>query len=265
MLYSVPAPASKMARPSAGLVSRWDHVNGYRIHARISETNAAKGRPPIVLVHGLSMSSRYMVPIARQLAANYNVYAPDLPGFGKSARPAYALGIAELADALAAWMDATGLKRAALLGNSFGCQLIVELALRHPQRVMRAILVAPTADPQARTALQQSARTLLDMLREPLSLIPIALRDYVLAGPRRTWQTLQYILHDAIEEKLPHVSVPTLVVHGERDIIVPRRWAEEATRLLPLGRLAMIPKAAHAVNYSHPAELARVTRAFLNE
>ena len=59
--------------------------------------------------------------------------------------------------------------------------------------------------------------------------------------------------------------MPTLVVRGSRDQIVPQRWAEEAARLLPMGRLVVIPGAAHTANYSAPMELAHVTRAFLSE
>jgi pimeloyl-ACP methyl ester carboxylesterase len=57
--------------------------------------------------------------------------------------------------------------------------------------------------------------------------------------------------------------VPALVVHGSRDRISPRYWAEEVARLLPDGRLAILPGAAHAANYSAPAEFARAVRAFL--
>jgi pimeloyl-ACP methyl ester carboxylesterase len=66
----------------------------------------------------------------RRLAPAFRVWAPDLPGFGDSDRPRRALDLAELADALAGWMDAVDLPRAALLGNSLGCQVIGHLANR---------------------------------------------------------------------------------------------------------------------------------------
>ena len=70
-------------------------------------------------------------------------------------------------------------------------------------------------------------------------------------------------MKDPIEEKLARVRVPALVVHGSRDRISPRGWAEEVARLLPGGRLVVLPHAAHAANYSAPAELARAIRPFL--
>jgi 2-hydroxy-6-oxonona-2,4-dienedioate hydrolase len=59
--------------------------------------------------------------------------------------------------------------------------------------------------------------------------------------------------------------VPALVVRGTFDTIVPQRWAVEATRLLPQGRLIVIPRAAHDVNYNHPVQLAQAIRTLLGE
>ncbi len=90
--------------------------------------------PPIVLVHGIAVSSRYMVPVAEELAPFASVHAPDLPGFGRSAKPRRTLTVPELARALLAWLDAAGLERPLLLGNSLGCQVVVDLAAREARR-----------------------------------------------------------------------------------------------------------------------------------
>ena len=96
-----------------------------------------------------------MLPIAEHLARDFRVYAPDLPGFGLSDKPDHVLTLRELADALAAWMDAVGLSRAAFVGNSLGNEIMVELALRHLGKVERLVLQGPTPDPGARNAPQQ--------------------------------------------------------------------------------------------------------------
>ncbi len=129
-------------------------VNGRRMHARVSDGQTA-GSIPVVLVHGLVVSGRYMVPLLDELARSHAVYAPDLPGFGRSEGPAHAPDVEGLADALAAWMRAVGLSGAALVGNSMGCQVTVELALRHPELVERVVLQGPTMDPRARSAHRQ--------------------------------------------------------------------------------------------------------------
>src|SRR5829696_3028602 len=102
-------------------------------------------------------------------------------------------------------MREIGLERAALVGNSFGYQIIADLAVRHPEWVERAVLQGPTMDPRARTIQRQVRRFLLDAPQEPLSLLPIELLDYLSAGTGRAWRTLRYALEDKIEEKLPHM------------------------------------------------------------
>jgi 2-hydroxy-6-oxonona-2,4-dienedioate hydrolase len=243
--------------------SHWATANGWRIHAQVATDMPPGTGLPVVLIHGLSVSSRYLLPTAARLAADRRVYVPDLPGFGGSKQPPKALTIHDLADTLAAWMRAMHLQQAALLGHSFGCQILAELAPRHAACLAQAIFVAPTVEPQARTALRQMARLLLDACREPPALLPLVLHDYRRAGVGRTVRTFQYALQDAIERKLPQVRVPSLVVRGARDPVVSQGWAEAATRLLPRGRLVVIPGVAHAVPYSAPVELGRVIEAFL--
>ncbi len=245
--------------------SRWTTVGGLRVHARVSTDSAPAGAPAVVLVHGIGVASRYFVPTAERLAPRCRVHAPDLPGFGDSEGPPSALTIPELADSLAAWMGAEGLDRATLLGNSVGCQVVADLAVRYPERVERVVLVGPTFDPMGRTARQQIRRWLRNNRHERPAQLPISIGDYRKAGLGRVWNTFRYALEDRIEEKLPRVRVPALVVRGGEDPIVPQRWAEEVARLLPEGRLLVIPGAAHTVNYNSPARLADAVLAFLHD
>jgi 2-hydroxy-6-oxonona-2,4-dienedioate hydrolase len=251
-------------RSTGRLSSEWIRAEGLLMHARVSVDPTPSSSLPLVLVHGIGVASRFMVPVAELLAPYHRVYAPDLPGFGKSEKPAHALSLVELTDVLAWWMREIGLESAAFLGNSFGCQIVADLALRYPELVERVVLQGPTMDPRARTARQQLIRWLRNSRQEPLSHGLISAREYPRCGFRRLIKTFRYALEDRIEEKLPHVRVPALVVRGSRDPIVPQRWAEEATRLLPMGRLAVIPGAPHTVVYDAPLDLARVVRPFLS-
>jgi pimeloyl-ACP methyl ester carboxylesterase len=253
---------NRLPRVQEPLAARFLTVNGLQLYLRSGGEDLV-GRTPLLLIHGLSVSGRYMVPTARRLAVHFPVFVPDLPGFGRSAKPDRVFSIDEMADFVADLVEALGFERVALLGNSFGCEIIATLAVRRPERLARAILVAPTADPQGRRALYMLARGAQTLFREPRSLWPILVRDYLRAGPRRTFRTFFYILQDPIEERLPRIRVPTLVVSGAHDPIVPRRWAAEATRLLPHGRLAVIEEGAHAVNYDAPDQLASLVCDFL--
>ena len=93
----------------------------------------------------------------------------------------------------------------------------------------------------------------------------ILVKDYAACGVYRLGRTFHDILVDRIEDKLPNIPVPALVVRGTLDPQVSQSWAEEVTRLLPRGRLALVPGGSHTLNYSFPSELAAVVLAFLAE
>lgn len=221
-------------------------------------------RPPVVLVHGFGMSSRYMLPLAEELASDFMVFVPDLPGFGRSDKPRRVLDIAELADALAAWMAKLDLPRAVMIGNSFGCQVLVEFAVRHGEGVECLVLQGPTADPGARTVRQLLWLQLRNSRHDATSrMIRIALGDFLTAGPRRLLGTLRHLVGHRMEDRLPRVEAPTLVLRGTRDPLVPRAWAKEAADLLPHGRLVELRGSAHIANFHAPRQIARVVRTFV--
>lgn len=250
---------------AAELRSAWRHVGGLRLHARVADGPASGQAPlPIVLVHGLSVSSRYLTPTARHLAPGRAVFAPDLPGFGESEKPRRALDIPGLADALLGWMAAVGLGRAVMLGNSLGCQIIADVGARRPTPLAAAVLVGPTPDPRARSVLGHAWRLARDLRHESLDSLLTQGGDYLRAGPRRTLATLRHALADPVERKLPLVSAPALVVRGGRDPIASQAWCEEVAAALPRGQLLVVPGAPHAVNHVRPAELARATLEFLS-
>jgi pimeloyl-ACP methyl ester carboxylesterase len=229
----------------------------------VSETSPEL--PLLVLVHGLGLSHRYMMPVARQLAADYRVYVPDQPGFGGSGHPEQVLDMRGLADALAAWMHSVGLARAAFLGNSQGCQVIAQLAVRHPSLVNRVVLQGPTTPPRERSWFWQFIRWRQNGKFNPRSLDPITWNEYKMAGYLRVLRTFQHSLNDHIEDQLPRIEAPTLIVRGECDPICRAEWARHLAGLLPKGRFAEIPRVAHTLVYTAPLELANVTRSFLSE
>ena len=251
-----------MKEPKGQLQSLWTRIEGLRIYSRMSE-DPVPGRLPVVLIHGYGMSSRYMVPTARRLAMERTVYAPDLPGHGRSEDPGRTLTVPELASILYEWMDAAGLGRVVLLGNSMGSQIAVELAVRHPERIDRLILTAPTVDPEARTFLRQFPRFVRTAFAERPSLLFWVFWDYLRAGPRRIFWEMKVAFADRIEDKLRQVSMPSLVLRGGRDAIVPQRWTEEVARGLGAGEVEVIEGAGHALNYSAADELMRRIRPFL--
>src|SRR6185437_5548860 len=259
------APAETEATWRAGLRGAWVKAAPYRMFARVSAHPPANGRLPVVLVHGLVISSRYMEPLAAILGRDFRVLAPDLPGFGESDKPRHVLDIDELADALALWLEANGISRAAFIGNSFGCQVLAALAVRHPAVVDRLVLQGPTVDPKARNLVVQFWRDIINGRREPRPMGPLARIDYAKAGLRRALLTARVLIRDRIEQRLPLIAAPTLVLHGSRDPVSPHEWAEAATRLLPHGKLVVIEGGTHTMNYTYPEEFAAAILPFLEE
>jgi 2-hydroxy-6-oxonona-2,4-dienedioate hydrolase len=221
--------------------------------------------PPVVLVHGLGVSGRYMLPLAQSLAERCSVLAPDLPGYGRSEKPTAPLGISELASALAGCLDALGLERAAFVANSMGCQVLTELAVRFPERVGPLTLIGPTVDPKQRLARRQLLGGLRDSAREPLSLLALAAHDQSRMGARALLATLRSALADHIEHRLPLIEQPTLVLRGEKDGFVSADWAEQVAALLPRGRLVVVPREPHAVHYTRPDLVADIVARLLFE
>ncbi|MCA1667898.1 MAG: alpha/beta fold hydrolase, partial [Thermomicrobia bacterium] len=140
---------------------------------------------PLVLVHGLGVSSAYWAHLQPLLATHRPVYAPDLPGFGRTTRPRGILNTAALARALADWMNAVGLMRVHLLGHSLGGPVVAEFAHHYPERAARLILVGATIGTRGASAPYQTLGLLRDSVRESPSLFPVVMRDYWRAGLRR--------------------------------------------------------------------------------
>lgn len=235
------------------------------MHAKAAIAAEPPARPTMVLVHGLSVSHRYWRPTADRLRYQYDVWMPDLPGFGLSEKPQRSLTLPELASALADWMDVRKMGPTTLVGNSMGCQVIIELAVQRPDLVHKAVLTAPSIDPQRRSSLEQIWSGAQDLPYEPLKLLVIVFKDYLIAGPARTFRTLKFAVQDPILTKLPKVRAPMLVVRGESDRVASQAWVEEMARLLPYGRVVTIPNAAHGVIYSAPEALTEAIEAFITE
>lgn len=252
--------ARSAPRPADGFASRWTTIGGLRLHVRERVAPDAIG-PAWVLLHGLAVSHRYLMPTAAALPGR--VYVPDLPGFGLSEHPPRAFDTEQHAAAVAAFMDAEGVTRARLLANSFGCQVAVELAVRRPDLVAALVLVGPTVDPGAPTASGQAWRWLRDLAREDPRQVRIIAADIRDAGPRRILATLRHSVRHHIERRLPLVHAPVLVLRGEHDPIAPSQWIARVADLAGTGTSGVVPRAAHNAITTAGTEVADRATAFI--
>jgi pimeloyl-ACP methyl ester carboxylesterase len=129
-----------VAAPDLQTRDLYTEVQGVRIHW--AEVGEASGRPPVVLLHGLSDSHLSWSSIGRLLARDRRVMMPDLPGHGQSGRPDVAYDLEWYADVVARWIETVGIEEADIIGHSFGGGVAQMLLLACPDRIRRIVLVA---------------------------------------------------------------------------------------------------------------------------
>jgi 4,5:9,10-diseco-3-hydroxy-5,9,17-trioxoandrosta-1(10),2-diene-4-oate hydrolase len=259
---------------------------------------AAGEGPPLVLLHGAGDNSLDWRWVLRALAHKHRVYAPDLPGSPDSARPVADYSPAFFERFAAGFLDALGIGRAALVGNSLGGLIALRLALSEPARVRALVLVdsaglgsavnpaftsvnvpglGEAAMPFWRTPIgaHQRAwgRTALLFARPPRS-VP---REW-LAEQRRLAQSPGYLeahlsvlralvrpfgQREVLVDRLSLLKVPTLVVWGARDRVFPESHAREAVARLREGSLAVIPGCGHMPHVECPDRFLAALDGFL--
>ena len=255
--------------------------------------------PPVVLLHGLGATNASLLPTIWDLARDHRVIAPDLPGFGESAKPVRSYHAEFFARWLAAFLRELGIDTAHLVGNSMGGRVAIELGLREPGMVDRLVLLAPSP---AFIRYREFVR-IVRVLRPELALIPVALpHRYVVRGIRRMFSDpsrLPTAWYEAaadeflrvfstprgriaffsaarqiyLEEphgdtgfwdRLPALERPALFVWGERDRLVPAKFASHVERALPAATSVVFPDCGHVPQYELPRKTNRMIRTFLD-
>src|SRR4051812_17686785 len=237
------------------LRSGWVLVDGLPLFHRVC-LDAGPDADAIVHVHGFGISGTYLEPTAAQLARRYRTFVPDLPGMGRSVRPDRTLDLPGLARAVVSYCDVVGVERATFVGNSLGCPIIVELATTFPDRIERAVLVSPAGGPNNQPLVRALGQMAVDGLREPLSMVPIAVRDYLRFGALQSLSLFKSMTQYPTLERLPNLSVRTLVIGGERDPLVDIDRAFVLS-VLPHVDVVQVP-GAHALNFSAPELIAEL-------
>lgn len=218
--------------------------------------SSAEG-PAFVMVHGLGVSSRYFRPVAIRLAQHGTVYLVDLPGYGAAPNPRTAVSLADHADTVAAFIRDLALEDVVLIGHSMGSQVIATLAERHPELADALVLMAPTIEPERRSAARAIGGLLRDIPREPPAVSWIAFTDYLLhTGLPYLLKQLPLVLDDRLDERIGQVPGRLLLMRGTGDVIVSRGW------LAALADRADAPAVEvlgpHVVMYTDPDAVAEV-------
>jgi pimeloyl-ACP methyl ester carboxylesterase len=261
-----------------GVESRDVTVAGIRMHY-IAEGPA--GGQPVVLVHGLGVRAEEWAALAPYLVrAGYRVYMPDLPGYGRSQKPAdFSYSLHDEAAMVIGFMDALGLTRVDLGGWSMGGGIVQHVAFDRPDRIRKLILfdaVGLKEPPQFDTRLftPENADQLFQLQTllspHPVQLPGFIVRDVLKVSHRNEWVVKRAIASmltgkDATDRILPQLKVPVLIVWGSADRVFPVSQARTMHRLVPQSELDIVPGCGHLAPKECAAQVGPMVVAFERE
>lgn len=217
--------------------------------------------PPLLLIHGLSGSGKWWGQNVHFLAQHFHVYVVDLMGFGRSRRQPFVLS--EASAAIAAWINYMHLEKVTLMGHSMGGFISIDLAANHPEAIERLVLVDAAGLPMGRTHLATAFSLVRVVLEMPFGFWPILLADALRAGPRTLWSAAHEILSTDVSTRLNRIQIPTLIVWGERDWLVPLHIGEQFSQALPTANLMVVPNAGHNPMWDQAAIFNQIVVEFL--
>jgi len=228
------------------------------------------GRPLVVLHHDIG--SQDWIPFYDALAQDHEVYVPDLPGYGRSARPAWARHPRDLAILMLQALEQLEVRRVTLVGLGFGGWVAAEMATMANDRVRSLVLASPFGiKPQQGEISDQ-------MMLSHVDYVKLGFRDeaeferHFAAEPspelalcwdlnremtaRIAWKP--YMFSHQLPHLLRGVQTPALVVWGEQDRVIPSACAELYVEALPAATRVMLKDTGHFIDLERPEELARL-------
>ncbi|PRQ03058.1 putative aminoacrylate hydrolase RutD [Enhygromyxa salina] len=243
----------------------------HRIHFR---ELGSRANPTLVLIQGLILDGRFWFDLPERLAADpetpWHVLVPDNRGVGRSDMPTRPWTMGDMADDVAAMLDAVGVRKAVVAGLSMGGMIAQQVALRHAERVTGLVLMATW--PGLPHAKLPNLRTIGGLVGSSMmgggdveSVARLILPDSELANagellsdwfrlmreqpPSRRTFLGQFgaIGTHSTGRRLEHITVPVQVVTGDEDRLVPARNSEILAAKIPRARLEVLPGVAHAI------------------
>jgi pimeloyl-ACP methyl ester carboxylesterase len=265
-------------------------VNG----SRVSYIEMGDG-PPLVFVHGLAGCWQNWLENIPHFARSHRVIAIDLPGFGESELPHEDISMPGYGRLVDAFLGEIDVERASIVGNSMGGFIAAEVAVSHPARVDKLVLVSAAGVMTVRTAELAVAKRLArsfeigsarvlarrqslvrrrrlrklmlnGIVRHPELLQPELVYEIASGGGKPGFlDAFQAILEYDFRDRLPEIERPTLIVWGRNDRIVPVGGAYRYEQLIPGSRRMIFEDTGHVPMIERPALFNRLLEDFLAE
>ncbi|AXK33540.1 alpha/beta hydrolase [Streptomyces armeniacus] len=231
--------------------------------------------PPLVLVHGGESDRTQFATLRARLGAGIRAVSYDQRDSGITVNPPVPYTLEVLADDLAAFLDALGLRRAHLLGTSFGGAVAQHAALRHPERVASLVLVATTPSFAIGS---EAIDELLNMTHEErqkaapeffftpegqAELRARPVRTLTARTPEQSARRHEVARQHEVRDRLAEIAAPTLIVHGTADRLAPYDGAVLMEQRIPNAALRSIDGGRHGIAVEFADTVGRWVREFL--
>jgi len=257
----------------------------------INYVQEGKGETTLLFLHGLSSNADAWSKNIQELKEKYTCIAIDLPGFGKSSIEAKEYTPTFFANITHKVIHQLELKNVILIGHSMGGQASIKYALLHPEKVQKLILVAPAGIEQFATTESNilkatyTPQLVMNTTNEQIEK-NYALNFYQLPEDSKKMiedrkaivkasdfkehaeaivKSISGMLDDPVSAELEKLNIPTLVIFGENDLLIPNRYfhpklttlgiASEAIKYIPKSKKLLIPESGHFVQFEKPKEV----------
>ncbi len=276
--------------PPSSIPTHFDAIERMSIHTvlvhdqRIAYLDVGAG-PPVVLIHGFGGSMWQWEQQQHTLSQHFRILTLDLPGAGLSDKPEIDYRPDQMLDFFVGFMDAVKIQQATLVGNSMGAGLAIGMALAHPTRVAKLVLIdglpqhvmEKLTSPSVRRALETTAPSWLvsfgnmlfgglmiesvlkEIVHDPALLTPAVIersnRNRQLPGLIKPIMTVRENLplwESGFATRVGEITHPTLVIWGEEDRVFPIAVGEELHQTIKGSRFIRIPKAGHIPQWERP-------------
>jgi pimeloyl-ACP methyl ester carboxylesterase len=237
-----------------GFRSSYVRVGANRVHTMIGGSG-----PPLLVIHGLATRGEDYAPIMPRLARKHRLYVPDLLGFGWTDRPDIDYSVGEESEMIRGYLDAVGVRQCDVMAASMGGWIALKFAADHPERVRRLVLVDSGGFPFTTTMTERTftpadaveLRKLMALQTDNAGLLPdFVVRDLLRKNREHAWILLR-AMHsmlagrDLMKGHVQRVTMPTLLLWGARDRIMPLSVGIEMQRELPNARLVVLSGCGH--------------------
>ena len=234
--------------------------------------------PALLLIHGLGYARWGWEPVVEPLARSFDVLLFDNRGIGGSDAPPGPYTAAQMAEDAVRVLDEAGVERAHVVGTSLGGMVAQELALGWPERVERLVLASTTPGgaqafpmPQRTVELMAAGASLREYVENALEPDPDPkLVDRILGHRERTAQPFEAWAAQAAagagfdaHDRLGALAAPTLVQHGDGDVVVDPRNAGLLADAIPDARVSIYAGCGHLFMWQEPDRFTRELEEFL--